>query len=150
MRVKFKVIEVKVYSGSHQEIKMGPVTEDPSNPTEKNENNALARDFPSGEFRVVTTDPSLMGAINKGEEYYIELTKAADSDEPPAPAENAQAHQPETPQETAGERVARSEERETKGDKARSLSHAKDEKDTKDTKKDSHHTSHHKTHHKGK
>jgi hypothetical protein len=76
MRAKFRVTEVKTPYEGQEELHWVPVTESPFNEHGISEDNTYSKWTPSGELRMVITNPALLGKYEVGDKYYLDFIKA--------------------------------------------------------------------------
>lgn len=67
-----------------QTIKMAAVSSKPFDAEGNSDDNSFARWTPNGSLTMDITNPALIGAINVGDQFYLDFTKVL-KDIPPAP-----------------------------------------------------------------
>ncbi len=77
MRAKFRVIKIETFPEHQQQVlHMSAVSHQPFDKDGVSEDNSFARWTPSGELKMVITNPKLKSALKEGEAYYLDFTKA--------------------------------------------------------------------------
>jgi hypothetical protein len=76
MRAKFKVIRVEKTGETTQQLEMVAVTDKEFDSNGNSEDNSFARWTPCGKLLMDVSNPSLMGALKVGENYYLDFTQA--------------------------------------------------------------------------
>lgn len=77
MRAKFQIRSVTPAENYPQEtIEMFAVTEKPFDSDGNSEDNSFAKWTPSGDLKIVITNPALLGKFQAGEKFYLDFTKA--------------------------------------------------------------------------
>ena len=78
MRAKMQVQSV-MRTEYGEKITMNAVAKDTAYPTDgSDEDNTFAKFSPSASFELTCTNPALFGAINPGERFYLDFTRAPD------------------------------------------------------------------------
>ena len=79
MKAKMQVSQVTDFGSNTQEVKMVPVCgSQPYGPNGESEDNTFARYSPSGELRLIITNPDLTGKLKPGQKLYLDFTEAAE------------------------------------------------------------------------
>ena len=77
MRAKMQVESTKDFGNSRQEVVLHPVCGNkPFGPNGESEDNTFARYSPSGELKLMISNPDLAGKIKPGQKFYVDFTEA--------------------------------------------------------------------------
>lgn len=75
MRAKMYIAKIEKYQNGDQ-IFLTPVSSKPYGPEGESEDNTYARYSPSGELRLMITNPNLVGSFVPGGTFYLDFTPA--------------------------------------------------------------------------
>lgn len=76
MRAKFEVRDVSTPYEGAEELTFSAVTDKPFDPDGMSDDNSFSKWTPSGELRMVVTNPNLLGKLEIGQKFYLDFTPA--------------------------------------------------------------------------